>query len=107
MARDLTTVPTEELRAEYAPQLAKLRKLRDDAKALHAEIEPLKLELAEREHKATLILNAVMAGQQQLLAVAGVSKETIAAAEAQFAEIKAEKMARNAARVAAEEAVSP
>lgn len=93
MARDLKTVPTEDLRAEYEPQLAKLQKLREEMKAFAAEIEPLKTELAERENKATLILNAVMAGQQGLLRATGVSDETIAAAEAHFQAMREAKAA--------------
>lgn len=106
MARDLKTVSTEALRAEYEPQLAKLRELRAKAQQLAAEIEPLKLELAAREHTQTLILNAVMAGQQGLLRATGVSEEVIAASEAIYAQMKAEKLAKNAAREAAEGAVS-
>ncbi len=101
--RDLSKVATEELRAAYDPKAAKLRDLRAQAKALEAEIEPFKLELAERENRATLLLNAVMAGQQSLLRATGVSEDTIKAAEERFAQMKATK---EAARAAAGEAVS-
>lgn len=97
MARDLSTVSTAELRSEYEPKAEKLRELRAAAKALDAEIAPLRDELAAREHKYTLILNAVMAGQQQLLRATGTPEEVIAEAEADFA---ARKAAREAARAA-------
>jgi hypothetical protein len=90
--RDLSKVATEELRAAYEPQAAKLRELRAQAKSLEATVEPLKLELAERENRATLILNAVMAGQQGLLRATGVSEDIIKAAEERFAQMKAVKV---------------
>lgn len=93
MARDLKTVPTEELRAEYEPQTAKLRDLRKQMKALEADIEPLKAELVERDNKITLIRNAVMSGQQGLLRAMGVSEEAIKATEAWFAEERARRIA--------------
>ncbi len=92
--RDLTKVATESLRAEYDPQAARLRDLRAQTKALELEIEPLKTELAARENRATLILNAVMAGQQGLLRATGVSSEVIEAAEERFAQMRAEKLAK-------------
>lgn len=96
--RDLTTVAAEELRAEYEPKAAKLSELRAQARALEAEIAPLRDELARRENNYTLILNAVMAGQQQLLRASGVAPEIIAAAEADFADRKAKREAERAAR---------
>ncbi len=86
MARDLKTVPTEALRSEYQSKLAELQ-------AAKEALEPLRIELTDRDNKATLILNAVMADQQGLLRATGVSEETIKAAEAKFKELREAKMA--------------
>ncbi len=96
--RDLTKVAAEQLRAEYEPKASKLKELYAEAAKLEVEIAPLRDELAQREHNYTLILNAVMAGQQQLLRATGVAHEVIADAEADFAQRKAQREAERAAR---------
>lgn len=104
--RDLTKVASEALRAEYEPKAAKLRDLRAQAKALNEEIAPLRDELAGREHKRTLMLNAVMGGHQALLRASGVPEETISELEAEFAAMRAKRIADREAAKAAEGAVS-
>lgn len=100
MARDLKTVSTDALRSEYEPKRDKIKALRAELKALESDAEPLKLELAAREEKETLILNAVMAGQQGLLRATGVPDATIAAAEAQFKAMREAKLAARGEAVA-------
>ncbi len=95
MKRELKSVSTEELRAEYMPQFDKLKSLKAAVKQLEAEIAPLREELVERDNKSTLVLNAVMAGQQNLLRATGMSEEAISEAESVF---KAMKSAKEAAR---------
>lgn len=86
MARDLKTVSTEALRAEYEAKLAEIKSLKDAT-------EPLRAELTDRDNKATLILNAVMAGQHGLLRATGTPEAVISAAEAKFQEMRAAKRA--------------
>jgi hypothetical protein len=88
--RDLTKVATAQLRAEYEAAQAKIKELR-------AAIAPVQDELVSRDNAATLILNAVMAGQQALLRATGTPEEVIKAAEERFAAMRAEKLARKAA----------
>lgn len=99
MERDLKQVATAELRAEHSAAVDKI-------KAIRAEIASVQAELTERDNKATLILNAVMAGQQGLLRAAGTPEDVIKAAEETFAATKAEKEARRSASAATEGAVS-
>ncbi len=93
MTRELKSVSTEELRAEYVPQFEKLKSLRSAVKQLEADIAPLRDELVERDNKSTLVLNAVMSGQQGLLRATGMSEEAISQAESVFAAMKSAKEA--------------
>lgn len=87
MSRDLKTVATAELQAEYDAALEKIRDLR-------ASIEPLNAELSLRANARAVVLNAVMAGTGRSLVAAGVAKATIDEAERYVAELRAAKRAR-------------
>lgn len=97
MSFDLTA-STEVLRSNYGPMAEKIKKLRNELKYLQEEVEPLRNELVKRDNAATLILNAVMSGQQALLRAAGTSEDVIKQAEAWFENDKARKAATSSER---------
>ncbi len=94
---DFSTATTADLRELYASKLAALNSARERFKELESDIAPLRSELVERDNNSTLILNAVMAGQQKLLKATGVPADVIEAAEAKFKEMKLAKEAKRAA----------
>ncbi len=101
MIRDLKSVSTDDLRAEYQPQFDKLKALKAEVKALELSITPLRDELVDRDNKSTLVLNAVMAGQQALLRATGLSEEVISEAESVFKAMKSTKEAARAEKAVA------
>jgi hypothetical protein len=89
MSRDLITVATAELQAEYDAGVAKIR-------ATRASLEPLHAELSKRSNAKVFVFNTVAAGQKTALLAVGVSPQAIAEAEKAIADAKAHKASRRA-----------
>lgn len=94
MARDLSSVPTEALQAEYDAGLAKIREIREAQAPLHEE-------LCRRSNADALLRNAVINGTLAAFRTAGVPEERIQKAIEWVEAHKTEKKARRA-RAAAE-----
>lgn len=89
MSRDITTVATAELQAEYDAGVAQIRQIR-------AKLEPVHAELSKRSNAEVFIYNTVAAGNKMALLANGVSPQAIAKAEKAIADAKAAKAARRA-----------
>lgn len=86
MPRDLNTVSTEALQAEYDAGVEQIRDLRE-------RLDPLNAELTKRCNARAFVLNAVMAGQGAALVAAGVPAADVEAAGKFVAAERARKLA--------------